>query len=108
VSFLEDQTLGRDLTSGARTVYYERIVPQPGRVWNQYRLAYIPFVQTLLTPGWLHAPSLGLGPDYFPLHLLQARRQLPNGMLIPMWLVWGLPTCWLLLLLTSGYALIWR
>src|SRR5262249_53143519 len=38
VSFLEDQTLGGDLTSGARTVYYERVVPAPGRVWNRYRL----------------------------------------------------------------------
>lgn len=102
VSYLDDQNIGADLASGARTVYYERVVPAPGRVWNRYRLAYIPFVATLGSPGWLRAPTLGEGPDYFPLHLAQARRQLPGGGAIPDWLIWGLPAVWLTLLAGSA------
>ena len=96
VSFLEDQTLGGDLASRARTVYYERVDPLPGRVWNRYRLTYVPFVGTLSSPGWLRSSSLGLGPDYFPLHLLQARRQLSNRATIPLWLIWAPPCVWLM------------
>jgi hypothetical protein len=95
VSYLEDQSLGGDLSSGARTVYYERIDPPPGRVWNRYRLDYIPFLGTIRSSGWFTAANLGQGPDYFPLHLLQARRQLQDGESIPLWLVWGWPAAWL-------------
>lgn len=105
VSFLEDQGLGGDLGSGARTVYYERITPAPGRVWNRYRLDYVPFVSAVGTPGWLHAARLGEGPDFFPLHLLQARRQLPNGGAIPLWLVWAIPMFWLTVLAAAAAAL---
>jgi len=105
VSFLEDQGLGGDLGAGARTVYYERITPPPGRVWNRYRLDYIPFVSAMRTPGWLHTDRLGEGPDFFPLHLLQARRQLPNGQSIPLWLVWAMPAFWLVVLTAAATAL---
>lgn len=104
VSFLEDQGLG-DLGAGARTVYYERITPPPGRVWNRYRLDYLPFVSAMRTPGWLHADRLGEGPDFFPLHLLQARRQLPEGRSVPVWLVWAMPAFWLAIVVASGAAL---
>lgn len=105
VSFLEDQGLGSDLGSGARTVYYERVAPPPGRVWNRYRLDYVPFVSAMRSPGWLHATRLGEGPDFFPLHLLQARRQLPDGGAIPLWLVWAMPAVWLTLLAGAAVAL---
>ena len=105
VSFLEDQGLGGDLGSGARTVYYERVIPAPGRVWNRYRLDYVPFVSAMRSPGWLHATRLGEGPDFFPLHLLQARRQLPNGHAIPLWLVWAIPAFWLTMLAAAAAAL---
>ena len=101
VSFLEDQALGGDLGAGARTRYYERIDPPPGRPWNRYRLAYIPFVETISSSNWLHEATLGQGPDFFPLHLLQARRQLPDGQSIPLWLVWALPAVWAALLVIS-------
>ena len=102
VSFLEDQGLGGDLAAGARTVYYERVIPAPGRVWNRYRLDYVPFVSALRSPGWLHAAPLGEGPDFFPLHLLQARRQLPHGEAIPLWLVWGMPAFWIAVLAAAA------
>ena len=102
---LEDQGLG-DLGPGARTVYYERITPPPGRAWNRYRLDYLPFVSAAMrSPGWLHAPRLGEGPDFFSLHLLQARRQLPNGQAIPRWLIWALPAFWLAVLATTAAAM---
>ena len=108
VSFLEDQGLGSDLGSGARTVYYERITPPPGRVWNRYRLDYIPFVSAMRSPGWLHAAQLGEGPDFFSLHLLQARRQVANGQAIPLWLVWAIPAFWLALLAAAAGAIVRR
>ena len=58
VSFLEDQGLGGDLKAGARTVYYERITPLPGRVWNRYRLDYVPFVSAM----WKRSSGRGAGP----------------------------------------------
>jgi hypothetical protein len=105
VSYLEDQTLGIDLTSGARTVYYERVAPPAGRPWNRYDLGYMPFVRTLSSSGWMHAGTFGLGPDYFPLHLMQARRQLQNGSTIPLWLVWGWPGACLTMLVMAGVNL---
>ena len=73
-------------------------------LWDRYRLRYVPFIGTLRSAGWLQATSVGLGPDYFPLHLLQARRQLPNGAAIPLALVWALPSLWAILLAAS----VWR
>ncbi len=104
VSFLEDQGIGGDLGSGARTVYYERIAPAPGRAWNRYRLDYVPFVSAMRSPGWLHASRLGEGPDFFPLHLQQARRQLPGGQAIPLWLLWAMPAFWLAILIGTVAA----
>ena len=108
VSFLEDQGLGGDLGAGARTVYYERITPLPGRVWNRYRLDYVPFVAAMGTPGWLQASRLGEGPDFFPIHLLQARRELPNGRAIPLWLVWAIPLFWLTWMIAATTSLVRR
>jgi hypothetical protein len=105
VSYLDDQRLGGDLTSGIRTVYYERIDPAPGRVWNRYRLGYIPFVATLRSPGWLSSPELGEGPDYFTWHLLQARRQLADGGAIPLSLIAFWPLAWIVIGAGAAMAL---
>jgi hypothetical protein len=106
VSFLQDQTLGRDLAGGARTVYYERVDPPQGRPWNRYRFTYVPFVQTLMSAAWLSDSTFGLGPDYFPNHLRQARTQLPRGLTIPSSLVWGWPIGCTLLLALAAAALL--
>jgi hypothetical protein len=104
VSFLEDQ--GGRIGSVSPNVYYRRIDPAPGRSWVRYRLDYVPFVSTLRSERWPRAETLGLGPDFFPLHLLQARRQLPNGAAIPVWLIWTLPAVWLVIAAAAGAALI--
>jgi hypothetical protein len=106
VSFLEDQ--GGQIGPVSPNVYYERIDPAPGRSWVRYRLDYVPFVSTMRSDGWAHAETLGLGPDFFPLHLLQARRQLPNGAAIPLSLVWALPAGWLLMGAAAAAALMRR
>jgi hypothetical protein len=106
VSFLEDQ--GGRIGPTSPNVYYERIDPAPGRSRFRYRLDYVPFVSTLRSPGWAHARTLGLGPDFFPLHLLQARSQLPNGAAIPLWLVWTIPALWLVTAAAAGVALMRR
>lgn len=95
VSFLEDQGLRRD--PGGRPVagYYEVIDPPQGRPNNRYRFEYLPFVTALSNPEWAseRAP-LGMGPDYFVLHLRQARRQLPDGASIPASFSWWWPALW--------------
>ena len=106
ISFLEDQGIRGDLGSD-RFAYYARITPAPGRAWNQYRLAYIPFAASLTTGEWLRSTTLGQGPDVFPYHLMRARRMLPGGTQIPVWLVWALPSGWLLLLVAAARAL-WK
>jgi hypothetical protein len=95
VSFLEDQAMSGDPRAPQRAGYYERIDPAPGRAINRYRLEYIPFLTTITTPGWASAPVLGQGPDYFPLHLQQARRQLRDGQRIPAWFAWVWPAMWI-------------
>jgi hypothetical protein len=105
VSFLEDQ--GGQVGTVTPNVYYERIEPVPGRSWIRYRLDYVPFVSTLRSHGWARAETLGLGPDFFPLHLQQARGQLPNGGAIPLWLVW-VPTAMWLMMAISAAALMRR
>ena len=95
VSFLEDQGIGEDLGAGAALAYYERIVPPPGRAWNRYRLAYVPFVRTLSSGSWPAGDAVGHGLDYLPHHLARARRELPGGAAIPLWLIWTMPAFWL-------------
>jgi len=99
VSFLEDQAI----VVATNRYYY--IDPVPGRMSNRYRLDYIPFVSALRSPGWAGSRSLGQGPDFFPLHLRQARAQLPDGRAIPAWFVWAWPLLWLLLLIGAGSQL---
>lgn len=107
VSFLEDQALGILPDGRQRSTYYEIVRPAPGRPSNRYRLDYIPFVTATRAPGWLRTPALGQGPDFFPVHLAQARRALPDGGLIPAWLIWGWTAGWLAVALGGGVP-IWR
>jgi hypothetical protein len=104
VSFMEDQ--GGRIGPLTPNLYYERVDPPAGRSWIRYRLDYVPFLSTMRSDGWTHAETLGLGPDFFPLHLLQVRRQLPNGAAIPLWLIWALPAGWLLVAAAAAAALI--
>jgi hypothetical protein len=106
VSFFEDQGLGGDLRGGARTVYYERIDPAPGRPWNRYRLDYVPFVAALQSPGWNNALVLGQGPDFFPLHLAQLRRLNQNAAIIPVWILYAWPAVWLAVLAVGSSLLV--
>jgi hypothetical protein len=103
VSFLEDQGLGGDLRAGARTVYYDRIDPAPGRPWNRYRIQYVPFLNTLRSVEWRHATTLGQGPDYFPVHLAQLREA--SGGAIPSGLIYAWPIGWFVLLAGGGSLL---
>ncbi len=94
VSFLEDQALRRDAAGRPIVGYYELIEPPPGRPNNRYQFGYVPFVTAMGTPGWSGETPLGQGPDYFPLHLAQARRQLPDGRSIPASVIWWWPAIW--------------
>ena len=102
VSHLEDQAI-----SVSTNRYYEQVDPAPGRPANRYDLGYIPFVSALRSPGWMSSPTLGQGPDFFPLHLRQAQAQLPDGRAIPSWLIWAWPLMWLLLL-AAATAMLFR
>jgi hypothetical protein len=100
VSALEDQAM-----AASRSGYYEQITPADGRPSNRYRFGYVPFVSAMSTPGWASSPSLGQGPDFFPLHLRQAQAQLPDGGTIPSWLIWGWPLGWLLVFIGAAGSL---
>ena len=102
VSHLEDQAI-----SVSTNRYYEQVDPSPGRPANRYDLGYIPFVSALRSPGWMSSPTLGQGPDFFPLHLRQAQAQLPDGRAIPSWLIWAWPLMWLLSL-AAATAMLFR
>ncbi|MEO8680627.1 MAG: hypothetical protein ABI665_16365 [Vicinamibacterales bacterium] len=104
VSFLEDQAMARRAPGATQSAYYDQIVPAPGRPANRYRLAYLPFITAMSSPGWSQARALGQGPDYFPFHMLQARRQLPDGRSIPEWIAFAWPAAWLLLLAVTAVA----
>jgi hypothetical protein len=106
VSFLEDQALRVDRNGRPIPNYYEIVDPPPGRVNNRYRLEYIPFQTAMTTPGWMTEMPMGQGPDFFPLHLRQARRQLPDGGSIPESVIWGWPLTWAAML--AGAALYLR
>ena len=105
VSFLEDQALRRDAFGRPVPGYYEIIDPPQGRPSNRYRLGYIPFVTALRAPGWLHSPALGQGPDYFFLHLQQARRQLPDGQALPASFTMIWPAFWLIVMAAAAVDL---
>ena len=102
VSFIEDQGSGFDRAGNLVPGYYEIIDPAPGRPRARYRFAHIPFARALGTPGWISSPIIGLGPDYFFVHLQQAREDLHDGKAIPEALagIWAL--VWFLTALTAG------
>jgi hypothetical protein len=102
VSYLEDQALRRDRAANPVPNYYEMIDPPAGRPNNRYRLQYIPFVTATGTPGWFSSPLLGQGPDYFFIHLQQARGNMRDGEAIPEALVWIWPVFWGLTALLGG------
>jgi hypothetical protein len=100
VSFFEDQA---PTQVGTRLVspYYERIDPAPGGPNLRYRTDYIPFEFALTSGRWLSpARAAGNGPDFFALHLAQARRTFPGGAAIPGWLPWAVSLPWFAVLVT--------
>ena len=105
VSFFEDQgpvAVGDQLLSP----YYDRIDPPPGSPDLRYRVHYIPFRFALTSGHWLSpARPAGNGPDFFALHLLQARRTLPGGSTIPPWLPWAVSLPWMAMLIAAAIAL---
>ena len=105
VSFVEDQALRVGRNGLPIPNYYEIIDPAQGRPSNRYRLEYIPFQTAMSTPGWMTEMPLGQGPDFFPLHLRQARRQLPDGRSIPGSVIWWWPLMWVALLAASAFYL---
>jgi hypothetical protein len=101
VSFFEDQA---PTQMGTRLIspYYERIDPVPGGPNLRYRIGYMPFKSALTSGRWLSpARAAGNGPDFFALHLVQARRTLPGGRAIPVWLPWAVSIPWVVLLFVS-------
>lgn len=105
VSFFEDQA---PVQIGTRLIspYYERVDPTPGGPNLRYRTDYIPFKFALTSGRWLSASRVpGNGPDFFALHLVQARRIFPGGSTIPAWLCWGVSLPWVVLLLVSAPGL---
>ncbi len=105
VSFLEDQAMGAGPGGPTRGQYYDVVDPAPGRAANRYRLGYIPFVTALRSPDWIDATGVGRGPDYFPRHMWQAIRQVPDGRTIPVWFPWVWPAAWLALTIGAARAL---
>ena len=105
VSFFEDQApvhIGDRLISP----YYQRIDPVPGGPNLRYRTDYIPFKFALTSGHWLSpARPAGNGPDFFALHLVQARRTLPGGAAIPRWLPWAVSLPWIGLGLCALWSL---
>jgi hypothetical protein len=109
VSFFEDQA---PVQIGTRLVspYYERIDPAPGGPNIRYRLDYIPFKFALTSGRWL-SPSRapGNGPDFFAVHLVQARRLFSGGAAIPAWLPLAVTLPWAIVLIWTAPGLrAWR
>jgi hypothetical protein len=105
ISFLQDQALG---TNFGRLDYYARIDPAPGRAWNRYRFAYVPFVRTIGSGDWPRSRMPGLGIDFFWLHLARVRSTIPEGRVIPGWLPWTIPITWTMILMMSALYLLKR
>jgi len=105
VSFFEDQApvqIGDRLFSA----YYKRIDPVPGGPDLRYSVDYVPFRFALTSGHWLSpARPPGNGPDFFALHLVQARRIFPGGASIPQWLPWVVSLPWIALLVLSAASL---
>jgi hypothetical protein len=105
VSFFEDQS---PPLASIRTAspYYEAIDPPPGRPAYRYRIDYIPFRFALSSGRWLSADRpAGNGPDFFSLHLAQARVSLPGGRAIPLWMPWAVSVPWIVVLIWAGAGL---
>jgi hypothetical protein len=109
VSFLDDQRMVQGPGGGVVPGYYALVDPPPGRAANRYRLGYVPFINAMRSPGWLRSPNLGQGPDFFFLHLGQARRQLRDGATIPSWIAWAMAGVWLVIVAaaSAGLARAW-
>jgi hypothetical protein len=105
ISFLQDQALGRNL---ALLGYYDRIEPAPGRAWNRYRLAYVPFVRTIASGDWPRSREPGAGIDFFWLHIARVRATMSGGRVIPGWLPWAIPMIWIAILIVSARGLLRR
>ena len=101
ISYREDQAPRLDDAGRAIGGYYQAIESVAGRPRVQYRLGYLPFVRALGSGGWLTSPIIGSGPDYFFIHLQQARGSLADGEMIPeeMSAIWALG--WFLIALTA-------
>ena len=105
VSFLEDQSFPGTAARVSTGPYYERVDPTPGRPWHRYRLDYIPFKFALTSGHWLSPQrASGNGPDFFALHLVQARATLPGGGAIPPWLPWAVSVPWAVVMMVAGYG----
>lgn len=105
VSFFEDQS---PVQIGMRLIspYYEHVDPGPGETNLRYRIDYIPFKFALTSGHWLSpARAAGNGPDFFALHLVQARRTLPGGVRIPVWLPWAVSLPWLVIVIAAAVSL---
>ena len=105
LSYLQDQALGADLTQSGPTAYYEKIDPAPGRPWNRYAPAYIPFYRTLTAASWLEDGQPGVGPDFIPYLLHRVRVSMSDGGAIPAWFPYVLPLPWTALLAFSAMRL---
>ena len=102
VSYIEDQGFRFNLAGQPVPGYYEVIDAAPGRPRARYRFAHIPFVQAVGAQGWISSPIIGLGPDYFFVHLQQAREDLHDGKTIPEALAGTWALVWFLTTLTAG------
>jgi len=105
VSFFEDQS---PVQLGTRVVspYYDRVDPGPGEANVRYRTDYVPFRFALTSGRWLSdARAPGNGPDFFALHLVQARRLFPGGIAIPWWLPWAVSLPWAAVFVVAALSL---
>ena len=104
VSFLEDQSPVAAAQRAARTT--TRSIRRRDGPIHRYRTDYVPFKFALTSGHWMSpARPAGNGPDFFALHLLQARRTLPGGTAIPSWLPWAVSLPWMVILCGAALSL---